>query len=244
MKVIPAIDLRGGRCVRLLHGDFDRETHYSDAPADVARNFSGMGFDYLHVVDLDGARDGSQKNAASVVEIAATPMTIQIGGGVREASTVSRWLAAGAARVVVGSLAVTEPDTVKAWLREFSPDRIVLALDVKLVDGTPLLATHGWTQTSDLDLYACIDTYLDVGLHHVLCTDVSRDGALSGPNVELYGEIKARYPSIELQASGGVSGIQDLDALAGAGADSAITGRALLDGRITAEEIASFRQNG
>lgn len=245
MKVIPAIDLKDGSCVRLFKGDFDKVTEYSRNPAEVALRFYRMGFDYLHVVDLDGARSGSPHNSVSVREIcAATPMSVQLGGGLRTAASLQRWFDAGVSRCVVGSIAVTEPATVREWLREFSPDRIVLALDVQIdADGVPHLATHGWTATSETVLWDRIEDFVDSGLQHVLCTDVSRDGALSGPNLDLYRQFNSRYPHISLQASGGVRDAEDLRQAASTGASGAITGRALLDGRISAEELRSLQQN-
>jgi phosphoribosylformimino-5-aminoimidazole carboxamide ribotide isomerase len=245
MNIIPAIDLHNGSCVRLYQGDFAQATTYSDDPAELARRFAGFGFSQLHVVDLDGAREGSQRNQDCVHAISrASDMSIQLGGGIRERATLERWFAAGVARCVLGSVAVTDPDRVKEWLDEFSSEQIVLALDVRIDDnGLPLLATHGWVQTSDLSLWDCLDDYAGYGLRHVLCTDVGRDGALCGPNLELYRELVERYPAISLQASGGVRNIEDLALAAQTGAAGAITGRALLDGRISPQEIASFQQN-
>ncbi len=245
MNVIPAIDLKDGKCVRLLRGDFANSTKYSDDPVAVARRFANMQTRHLHVVDLDGARDGEQRNASIVQAIAAeSGLAIQLGGGIRGRAALVQWLQRGVSRCVIGSLAVTEPDAVKAWFAEFGASRIVLALDVNVADdGTPLVTTHGWTQPSGLSVFECIADFREHGLRHVLCTDVRRDGAMAGPNLELYRNILARYPDIELQASGGVRSIQDLQALRDAGIPAAITGRALLDGKIRAEEVASFQQN-
>ncbi|MEM8683863.1 MAG: 1-(5-phosphoribosyl)-5-[(5-phosphoribosylamino)methylideneamino]imidazole-4-carboxamide isomerase [Pseudomonadota bacterium] len=245
MKIIPAIDLKDGRCVRLYKGDFDQTTEYSSNPIEIANQFSALDVADMHVVDLDGARTGEQTNQDIVADIAAnTPLNVQVGGGIRNSETVDRWLKAGVSRCVVGSVAIQEPDTVIGWIDAFGADRIVLALDVRLDDdGRPLLTTHGWTQTSEQTLWDCIDAYLDAGLKHVLCTDVSRDGAMAGPNVALYSEILDRYPALRLQASGGVRSINDLIDLREHGIPAAITGKAMLDGKISAEEIASFQQN-
>jgi phosphoribosylformimino-5-aminoimidazole carboxamide ribotide isomerase len=242
MKLIPAIDLRGGKCVRLYQGDYDQQTDYSDNPIAVARDFEQLGCPDLHIVDLDGARSGEQDNRMMVTAIcAATRFDVQLGGGIRDAEVIERWLEAGVRRCVVGSMAVNEPDTVQQWMADFGRDRIVLALDVRIDDdGTPMLATHGWTEDSGVSLWQCVDAYLEHGLRHVLCTDIGRDGAMSGPNVDLYGTFVERYPGVHLQASGGVRDISDLVALRAAGAHAAISGRALLDGRITAEEVESF----
>ncbi len=245
MKIIPAIDLKDGCCVRLFKGDFAQQTHYSAEPLVVARQFHDYGFRYLHVVDLDGAQSGQQINRDCVKQLVAeSGLSVQLGGGIRDLDTVNAWLQAGVQRLVIGSLAVTESATVLAWMKEFGADRFVLALDCRCDDnGVPWLATHGWVRQSDVTLWDCFARYEDAGLRHVLCTDVSRDGAMSGPSVDLYREIRERYPAIELQASGGVRNISDLKDLRSLGAAGAITGRALLDGCITAQEIASFQQN-
>jgi len=243
MRLIPAIDLKGGKCVRLLKGDFDKTTEYSNDPAEVARRFSALDVQDLHIVDLDGARSGEQQNRPIVEAIAAeTGLDIQLGGGIRDRTNVAEWLKSGVSRCVIGSMAINEVATVKDWLRAFGPDRLVLALDVNLRDdGTPILRTHGWTEDARLSLWECIDGYSGAGIKHVLCTDVSRDGAMAGPNVELYVEILRRYPELQLQASGGVRNIGDLEQLRSHGIPAAISGKALLDGAITAAEVASFR---
>ena len=245
MKVIPAIDLQGGKCVRLLQGDFARTTEYSDDPAAIARQFSELGTTDLHIVDLDGARSGTQDNRSIIATIATdSNLAIQVGGGIRDRQTVEDWLAAGVSRCVVGSLTITEPDAVKSWLVTFGADKIVLALDVKISeDGVPMITTHGWTRTADTSVYESIRDFQRVGLRHVLCTDVSRDGAMTGPNFELYSGIAARFPDLQLQASGGVRHIKDLEKLRELGIPAAITGRALLDGTISTAEMLSFRQN-
>lgn len=240
MNVIPAIDLRGGRCVRLYQGDFARETEYSGDPLAVAGAFVAFGFDHLHVVDLDGAKSGTQQNRDIARVLASTEgLRVQLGGGIRAEQDIRNWLDAGIDRCVIGSRAVTAPDTVRDWLRQFGPDRIVLAFDVR-IDAEPRLTTHGWTKTTDVTLWQCIDYYLEYGLKNVLCTDVERDGAMTGPNLDLYERICARYPSLGLQASGGVRHMRDLRKLRDAGATAAITGRALLDGAFSAEEMQPF----
>lgn len=245
MRIIPAIDLKDGKCVRLLKGDFDRTTEYSSDPAAVGRRFSQLAVEDLHIVDLDGARSGTQFNDEIVAVIAReSGLTVQLGGGIRNREDISRWLETGVSRCVLGSVAITEPARVREWLGEFGGDAIVLALDVRLDSaGTPMLTTHGWTENSGTSLWECLDAYQDAGAIHVLCTDVSRDGAMSGPNFELYAEVLQRYRSLQLQASGGVRDIDDLQLLRELGVPAAITGRALLDGKITAEEVATFQQN-
>ncbi len=245
MRIIPAIDLKDGKCVRLFKGDFDKTTEYSSDPAAVGRRFSALAVEDLHIVDLDGARTGEQANQLIVAEIAAeSGLKIQLGGGIRSRDDVTAWLRAGVSRCVVGSVAINDTETVKQWFAEFGPDAIVLALDINLDGrGEPILTTHGWTKASGISLWDCIDDYHSVGAQHVLCTDVARDGAMTGPNFELYTDILSRYPGLNLQASGGVRHIADLQQLRSLGLAAAITGRALLDGAIAESEVASFRQS-
>ncbi len=245
MRIIPAIDLKDGKCVRLFKGDFEQTTEYSSNPTEIGTRFSALDVDDLHIVDLDGARTGTQQNHAIVSEIAReTGLSVQLGGGIRRRENVAAWLSNGVTRCVVGSVAIKEPETVAAWLKEFGPEAIVLALDVKLDDdGTPKLTTQGWTEASETSLWECLEAYGNAGVRHVLCTDVARDGAMTGPNFQLYVEILLRYPALQLQASGGVRNIDDLELLREIGAPAAITGRALLDGEITAAEIKSFRRS-
>lgn len=245
MRIIPAIDLKDGKCVRLLRGDFEQTTEYSGDPASVGRRFSALDVQDLHIIDLDGARTGTQENRAIVVEIASqSGLKIQLGGGIRTREAVATWLQNGVTRCVVGSLAINEPDIVKDWIREFGCDAIVLALDIRISHaGVPMLTTHGWTKDSVLSLWECIDQYQDAGVRHVLCTDIARDGAMAGPNFGLYRDIIARYPGLLLQASGGVRNIDDLQRLRDMDVPVAITGRALLDGAISAAEVVAFRQS-
>lgn len=245
MRIIPAIDLKDGMCVRLFKGNFEKTTQYSANPAEIGRRFSALAVEDLHIVDLDGARTGSQQNHPIVAEIIAqSGLAVQLGGGIRERDDVARWMDAGVSRCVVGSVAIEQPETVQQWLREFGTDAIVLALDIKLnASGMPVLMTQGWTEDSGISLWDCIDKYCVAGVQHVLCTDVARDGAMTGPNFDLYSDILARYPDLVLQASGGVRNIDDLIKLRDLGIPAAITGRALLDGEITPTQVASFRQS-
>ncbi len=241
MELIPAIDLRDGRCVRLLKGDFAQETRYAVDPVELARQYRELGARWLHVVDLDGAKRGEPVNLALIRRMQeASGIAVQLGGGIRTRASLEQALRV-AARAVVGSLAVSDPDLVAAWLAELGPERLTLALDVRLApDGTPLIATHGWTRASTLTLAAAIERFAAAGLKHVLCTDIDRDGALSGPNVALYRDCAARWPAIAFQASGGVRGVADLAALTEAGVAATVSGKALLEGRLTTEEIRPF----
>ena len=244
MELIPAIDIRGGRCVRLLKGDFEQETRYQIDPVSLARRYAQLGAQWLHVVDLDGAAGGELVNVDLVQDISDVDgLRVQLGGGVRSRESLIQALEV-AERAVVGSLAVTQPQQVAEWLREFGPERLTLALDVRLdADGIPLLATHGWQESSDLTLNQALERYRPAGLNHVLCTDIDRDGALRGPNLALYRSCLRQWPKISFQASGGVRDVRDLSALQSAGITHAIAGKALLEGRLSDKEIRSFLPN-
>jgi len=242
MRLIPAIDLKAGHCVRLLHGDFANETRYGADPQSLLAKYHGWGADWLHVVDLDGAKDGSLGNRAIIARLAEQhAVKLQVGGGLRDLAAVTQMLDLGAARVVIGSAAITHAEQVRAWLEHVGAERMTLAFDVRLDDGgVPRVAIHGWQQQSDLTLWNALEGFSDTALMHVLCTDVARDGALSGPNVELYREAARRHPRIQWQASGGIRDASDLHALAAAGAAAAISGKALLDELIALEDLQPF----
>jgi len=242
MRIIPAIDLQAGRCVRLLHGDFDKVTHYDVDPLLLARGYRDAGARWLHLVDLDGARRGEPVNDAVIRQLSALPgLSIQTGGGIRSHADLEAALARGASRVVLGSVALLDPAATAAWLQHYGAERLVLALDVRLdAGGQPRLASHGWTRQTEQGLWAALEFFCDAGLRHVLCTDIGRDGAMTGPNLDLYTECLRRFPSVQLQASGGVRNAADLRALEQAGVPWAIVGKALLDGRITVQEIGQF----
>jgi phosphoribosylformimino-5-aminoimidazole carboxamide ribotide isomerase len=242
MQLIPSIDLRGGRCVRLLKGDFSTETRYEIDPLALLQHYHALGARWLHIVDLDGARDGLLANRHLIASFAAEgSIALQVGGGVRSAAVVADLFGAGVARVVVGSAAVDDPQAVESWLGQYGAERVCLAFDVRLNGaGVPLLHTRGWREVTGITLWQAIDRFAAAGLKHVLCTDIERDGALSGPNVALYRECAQRYPQLHWQASGGVAGGADLQALADAGASAAISGKALLEQRISIEELRPF----
>lgn len=244
MMVLPAIDIRGGQCVRLQKGEFDAQITYDRRPQDVAAGYCELGAPWLHTVDLDGAQTGTAANASVVAEmIAQSDAKIQIGGGIRDDATFKQWLDAGAARCVIGSLLVKAPDTVRGWCEQFGADCVVAAVDVRFVDGDYRVAVAGWTETSALTLWDCLKQLSGWGIRDVLCTDISRDGMMQGPNVELYTDILARFPQLRLQASGGVGQVSDLYRLRDAGIPSAIVGKALLEGTISNEELSSFLAN-
>jgi phosphoribosylformimino-5-aminoimidazole carboxamide ribotide isomerase len=235
MHIIPAIDLLDGGCVRLKYGDFKQRKNYPVDPLELAGEYAGQGARWLHVVDLAASRDGASANIKPLLHLLReTPQSVQTGGGVREKSDLQLRLDHGADRVVVGSICVTQPELFAAWLSEFGPERVVAALDVQIDDsGVPWPRTHGWTQGSARSLWQLLDFLKDKGLRNLLCTDIGRDGAMTGPNLELYREVVSRYPGLSVQASGGVSDLMDLEQLSQTGVDAAITGKALLEGRFT-----------
>ena len=238
MKLIPAIDLLEGRCVRLLHGDFKQVTHYPLAPLELAKSYSEAGAGWFLVVDLAASRDGAAADTTALFELLGqAPQSVQTGGGVRNGKDIDDRLDAGASRVVVGSLSVTDSPRFTSWLNHFGAEKLVAALDVRVdEDGVWWPRTHGWTTRGDKNLWQLLDELTAGGLRHLLCTDISRDGALTGPNFALYTEIVQRYPQLQLQASGGVAGLKDLQRLRPTGAAGAITGKALLEGCFTVSE--------
>jgi phosphoribosylformimino-5-aminoimidazole carboxamide ribotide isomerase len=245
MLLIPAIDLRNGRCVRLFKGDFNAETRYELEPQELMQRYRSFGASWLHVVDLDGAKDGVLANRATILALAEErSLRIQVGGGMRSPEVIEDVLTHGVARVVIGSAAIEQPDQVVRWMQRFGADRICLALDVKLdARGEPLVRTRGWTEGTAVTLWQAIEPFLGAGLKHVLCTDIDRDGALTGPNLELYVRAVARFPQLEWQASGGVRDASDLSALARTGVSAAVSGKALLEQRISSEELRPFLPN-
>ena len=230
MIIYPAIDLIAGEVVRLHKGDFDQKTTYGTDPVAVARAYADAGASWLHLVDLDGAKDPAQRQTALIGDIiAGSGLKVQTGGGIRSRADVEALLQAGASRVVIGSLAVRDRALVRQMLVDFGAESICLAADVVRRADAFLIAVSGWQEASSLKLSAFISGFADVGLRHVLCTDIDRDGTMTGPNAGLYAEIKAEFPDIRLQASGGVKGIEDLDGLT---TDGVIIGRAIYEGAI------------
>lgn len=232
MIIYPAMDLIGGSVVRLKQGRFDEVTPYSTAPADALRQFASAGAEWAHVVDLDGARAGEPRQHGLIADLArSTQLRLQVAGGFRERDQLARMFDAGVSRVVVGSLGVKQPDTVRSWFDEFGSDRIALSLDVRILDSVPLVAIAGWTEDSGHGLWDVVAMYPQA--QHLLVTDIGRDGMLQGPNFGLYSEIAEQLPGVQVQASGGVSSRRDFEQLTTAGA---IIGKALWEGRISLEE--------
>jgi phosphoribosylformimino-5-aminoimidazole carboxamide ribotide isomerase len=238
MIIYPAIDLRGGRVVRLTEGKFDQEKSYGDDPLAVAKDFAAAGATWLHVVDLDGAKDPAKRQTPLVEIIARNAgLRMQTGGGIREASQIQALLDAGAERVIVGSVAVKQPALVHDWLRKFGSEKIILSPDVRLdAAGTPRVAAAGWQESTGVALDDFLNGFLTSGLVHILCTDISRDGKLTGPNSMLYAQLVKNFPTLQIQASGGVSSLDDLRVLKTTGSAGAIVGRALYEKKFTLKE--------
>ncbi len=234
MIIIPAIDLIDGKCVRLTKGEYDTKKVYSDDPLEMAKRFESHGFKRLHLVDLDGAKAGKVVNLEVLETICAyTSLKVDFGGGIKSDQDLERVLNAGADQVTIGSLAVKDPEKLKGWIAKYGPDRIILGADVKDRN----IAVSGWLETSNLDLFDFIDRYYQLGIRHVLCTDISKDGMLQGPAFELYNEIMTGYPDLKLIASGGVSGIEDIKQLKENEIPSVVIGKAIYEGRIELNEL-------
>jgi phosphoribosylformimino-5-aminoimidazole carboxamide ribotide isomerase len=232
MTLYPAMDLMARRVVRLVQGRFDEATTYPADPAEALAAFAAAGAAWAHVVDLDGARAGAPVQHDLLARLAAAaPLKLQVAGGIRTREHIAGLLDAGAARVVIGSLAVKDPDLVRAFLAEFGGERITLSLDVRMLGGVPHVATAGWTEDSGRSLWEVAALYPEA--RHLLLTDIGRDGMLQGPNFALLEEAAARLPHLAIQASGGVSSVDDLKRLRTAGA---IVGKALWEGRIDLAE--------
>ena len=236
VELIPSIDLIGGQVVRLRRGRFDDVVYYSRSPLELAKAWAGLGARSLHVVDLDGARSGQRENAATILRLAEeTALAVQVGGGIRDDESLQAVFASGAERAVIGSALAEHPKQARRWVSEHGASRLVAALDVRS-GPEPEVLTRGWTQSSGLLLWDLLECLLDQGVRWFLCTDISRDGMLSGPNTDLYAECVRRAPQASFIASGGVSRAEDLKALADTGVAAAVSGKALLEGRISAEK--------
>jgi phosphoribosylformimino-5-aminoimidazole carboxamide ribotide isomerase len=243
--MIPAIDLIDGEVVRLFQGDYQQKTNYQYTAKERQNSYAKAGATVMHFVDLDGAKDSNKRQLTLLATLVKhDSMIIQVGGGVRCKEDVQQLINLGADRIVIGSLAIKEPALVQAWLTEFGGERIVLALDVKIdAMGNKTLPTHGWIKDSGVNLEALLDDYIAAGLIHVLCTDISKDGTLTGSNVALYQELCQQYPSIKWQASGGIGSLDDIKALIPTGVDGVILGRSLLEGKFTLEEAIACWPN-
>lgn len=242
--IIPAIDLIDGSVVRLYQGDYAQKTQYQLNPVDVVHDYADQGAKWLHIVDLTGAKDTQKRQLKLISEMVATGrMNFQAGGGIRTEQDLAQLLDIGVKRVVIGSLAVKQPELVKSWMNKYGSEAVVLALDINIDDaGQKMIATHGWQQNSGVSIEALLEDFLSVGAKHVLCTDISRDGTLQGANHQLYSEMTERFPTVGWQASGGIGTLQDIQALIPTKVSGVILGRALLEGKFTVEEAITCWQ--
>ena len=236
--IFPAIDIMDGGCVRLLKGNFSDRINYDVSPVKMAKRFSKSGADWIHIVDLDGAKDGKQAQSSLIIEIAQTcGINIQTGGGIRDLNHVKKLIDNGVKRVVIGSLAVTNPDKVKLWIKELPNDSICIALDVNINKrGIPYPAIRGWTEPNEKSLWNILNNYIDSGLETILVTDINRDGAELGSNLSLYENIQDKYPNLNLITSGGVGSIKHVESLKLLDPYGIIIGKALYENRFTLEQ--------
>ena len=235
-EVIPAIDLRGGQVVRLKQGNYAQQTTYAADPRALAQRYADDGAAWLHLVDLDGARSGQLDNLAVIESIAADGVAIQAGGGVRDEADVQRLFDAGVQRVVLGSVAIRDPDRVAGWLLKYGAERLTLALDTRRSGERWVLPSAGWTKIEGPTLDELAPWYAAHGARHLLCTDIDCDGMLAGCNLDLYRHLTTTVPQLAVQASGGVRSLDDIHAVRTAGAQGVILGRALLEGHFTVQE--------
>ena len=238
--IIPAIDLIDGRCVRLTQGDYDQKKEYSADPLDMAKQYEDCGVSRLHIVDLDGAKAKQPCNLRTLEKIASgTSLDIEWGGGIKDSVSLRSALDAGAGRIICGSVAVDNREEFLSWLSEFGSSKIILGADVR--DGK--VATHGWLKDSGLTLAELMDWYVPAGLTQMICTDISKDGMLQGPDFEFYVDLKRAFPTVDVTLSGGISGMADIEKAAQLGLHSVIVGKAIYEGRISLKEIESWLLN-
>ena len=234
IELIPAIDIIDGKCVRLTKGDYDQKTVYRDHPAEVASEFEEIGFNRLHVVDLDGAKSKHIVNDNVLKAITTkTGLTVDFGGGIKTDEDIEKAFAAGASMVTIGSIAVTQPELFLGWLEKYGPERMILGADVR----HGKISINGWKEDSSEDLLPFLKKYVDAGVRNVLCTEISKDGTLTGPAINLYRQIMEAYPELHLIASGGVSSKEDIMALDEAGIPAVVFGKAIYEGRINLREL-------
>lgn len=237
IEIIPAIDIIGGKCVRLSQGDYNQKTVYNEHPLEVAKMFADAGIRRLHLVDLDGAKAHHIVNHAVLESIAGkTDLIIDFGGGLKSDDDLRIAFECGASMVTGGSIAVRNPDVFSGWIARYGGDKIILGADVK----EKMIAVGGWTETTRLDLMPFVQAYLEQGINKVICTDISKDGMLEGPSLDLYAEMMREMPGIYLIASGGVSSIRDIEMLEEMGVPAVITGKAIYEGRFQLNELHRF----
>lgn len=234
IELIPAIDIINGQCVRLTKGDYEQKKIYNNNPAEVAREFERLGFKRLHVVDLDGAKSKHIVNDAVLKAItSSTNLIVDFGGGIKTEADIEKAFAAGAAMVTVGSIAVIQPELFMQWLEKYGAERMILGADVR----NGKISINGWKEDSAEDLLPFLKQYVDKGVHNVLCTEISKDGTLSGPATDLYKQIMSEYPNLHLIASGGISSNEDIEELNCNNIPAVVFGKAFYEGRIDINKL-------
>jgi phosphoribosylformimino-5-aminoimidazole carboxamide ribotide isomerase len=234
MRIIPAIDVIGGKCVRLTQGDYTKKKIYNDSPLDAAKRFEDAGLKYLHLVDLDGAKAGMVKNWEVVEFITSqTSLHVDFGGGIKTDAEIKQLFELGVKQINIGSLAVKDPFKVYQWLEKFGSHRVILSADVK----NELIAISGWQENSNVSITDFLTMYCAKGLSYATCTDIGMDGMLAGPNITLYKKLLSQFPTLKLIASGGVSSVDDLKSLKSAGVEGAIVGKAIYEGKISLSDL-------
>ncbi|MBR6367995.1 MAG: 1-(5-phosphoribosyl)-5-[Bacteroidaceae bacterium] len=237
IQIIPAIDIIDGKCVRLSQGDYNQKKVYNEDPLEVAKEFEGYGITRLHMVDLDGARSKHVVNHKVLERVAThTSLTVDFGGGIKTDEDLDIAFDNGASLVTLGSIAVKEPERMWGWCDKYGAEKIILGADVK----DKMIAVNGWLETSKQDLFNFLDTHIKKGINNVLCTDISKDGMLAGPSIELYSEVMRFCPTLNLIASGGVSCLDDIKRLNEAGIPSVVFGKAIYEGKIDMNELTKW----
>lgn len=245
--IIPALDLIDGEVVRLYQGDYAQQTTYNFSPVEQLQHYAEQGATWLHLVDLTGAKYPEKRQLSLISEMmnGVDNVGLQVGGGIRTEQDIIDLLAAGASRVVIGSLAVKQPELVEQWFKTYGKDKIVLALDINIdADGNKHVATHGWQENSGVTIEELLNRFIPLGLTHVLCTDISKDGTLTGSNTSLYTDLVNDWPEIQWQSSGGIGSLDDIAALNPCNVAGVIVGRALLEDKFTVAEAIKCSQNG
>lgn len=238
IELIPAIDIIDGQCVRLTKGNYDQKTVYRDSPAEVAREFEALGFKRLHMVDLDGAKSRHIVNSQVLHRVTTeTQLIVDFGGGIKTDEDIEKAFDAGASMVTIGSIAVTQPERFMGWLDKYGAEKMILGADVRLGK----ISINGWKEDSSEDLLPFLKKYVDAGVRNVLCTEISRDGTLTGPAIDLYRQIMNTYPDLHLIASGGVSSMDDIIALDEAGVPAVVFGKAIYEGKINLKELCHWQ---
>jgi phosphoribosylformimino-5-aminoimidazole carboxamide ribotide isomerase len=238
IELIPAIDIIDGQCVRLTKGNYDQKTVYRDSPAEVASEFEALGFKRLHMVDLDGAKSRHIVNSQVLHRVTTeTQLIVDFGGGIKTDEDIEKAFDAGASMVTIGSIAVTQPERFMGWLDKYGAEKMILGADVRLGK----ISINGWKEDSSEDLLPFLKKYVDAGVRNVLCTEISRDGTLTGPAIDLYRQIMNTYPDLHLIASGGVSSMDDIIALDEAGVPAVVFGKAIYEGKINLKELCHWQ---